>query len=558
MPEIKKIILEHINHERLVENDGRLFESLTFDQIKPLNSLIWRVYRREISLSDFLPKAQALNLPQFREKIFSGILSFDFFPIADYLQININDWLGYLPEKELSKLKIVPLKDWLGKYLIEENLSLNDQAKKRSAGILEEYLAGIKEEEETIDSLTHSEKVGGAGLGGDAAKRMVERFKKRILEAWNNDEIVTGQKVELYGRKREEKKTGETMPARKIQDKGLLEELSRPTVFVPPIHIYEKKAEEIIRKSGLAVPPDLIQRCKLIIISRLKDVRKASEIRERLSAHALNGGIGLKTEETEKMLGMIEEARSAFLLSPPSELQLQSLSKPPTIVAAPSQPLPPKPPPPAASAQFLPESLPKKPLLAPEMAAGDKSKPPPPKPVPPVKIVSNAAPVPTSSDIKRIAPQAIKIMEGNSAQKIETPPAPVKPSVISAIPQTLGGRAKVEDVSFKPRLVGPLDELREIDIVNFRRLSPKTKVAADKIMTKIELLAQEGYEKKIKGAQAWQKSPLNRLYSLLLGESLNQKKPVTQIIEERKKQNKETLTFEEFKAIMELNRQLQY
>ena len=114
----------------------------------------------------------------------------------------------------------------------------------------------------------------------------------------------------------------------------------------------------------------------------------------------------------------------------------------------------------------------------------------------------------------------------------------------------------MEDVAYKPRLVGPVEELRELTLVDFRRLSPQAKVTADKIYAKIELLAEESYEKKIAGIKAWQESEVNKMYLGLLNESVDRAMPVQKMIEERQGAGRPTLTYEEFKTVMELNRRL--
>jgi len=166
----------------------------------------------------------------------------------------------------------------------------------------------------------------------------------------------------------------------------------------------------------------------------------------------------------------------------------------------------------------------------------------------------------TSSDIQKISPQPLKIIQQEkAAPKIELaplPPASIKHAPKIAIPQTASGRSKMEDVAYKPRLVGPVEELREMSLVDFRRLSPQAKVTADKIYAKIELLAEESYEKKILGIKAWQESEVNKMYLGLLNESVDAAKPVQKMIEERQGASKPTLTYEEFKVVMELNRRL--
>ncbi len=120
------------------------------------------------------------------------------------------------------------------------------------------------------------------------------------------------------------------------------------------------------------------------------------------------------------------------------------------------------------------------------------------------------------------------------------------------------GKKKMEDVKYVPKLTGPVDELRETDIVNLRRLSNDPESALAKIKRKINFLGEENYSQLLAGIKAWRQSPVNKLYLELGQESINQKKPVNDIIEERRTTGKEFLTKQEFAAIMDLNRELRF
>lgn len=331
-----------------------------------------------------------------------------------------------------------------------------------------------------------------------------------------------------------------------------------PNSTPPATNNFDVRAGDIIRQSGIIVPPDLIQRLKTLIVSRLREVRKSGEVKERLLAHTLNGGMGFNNEVAEKLMLLIEADKKNEVAAtvqktekPKQEVILEKplvISSPSVTPSVPSTPsitpkvsLPPKPQteislPPTASKSVTP-SIPVKPL--------------------PTKLTPR--PVPSSADVRAAAP-VLKITEEKFKPKMQevTMPVAPKPPVTTAIPQTPSGRVKVEDVAYKPRLMGPIEELREMDLVEFRRLSPKPRVAADKIIVKVDLLAKEGYDKKIKGIEAWKKSSLNQLYNTLLSESLNKAKPIVQIIQEKIIAKQETLSEEEFKVIMDLNRVLKF
>ncbi|MDA3840467.1 MAG: hypothetical protein PF572_05220 [Patescibacteria group bacterium] len=128
-------------------------------------------------------------------------------------------------------------------------------------------------------------------------------------------------------------------------------------------------------------------------------------------------------------------------------------------------------------------------------------------------------------------------------------------SRISA-PET--GRKKVEDVKVVPKLSGPIDELRHMNIVDFRRLDPDPMRAAAKIKEKIGLLEEDGFRKRLEGIRAWRESRINNEYIEIGRRSIGQKKPVNEIIHDKNISGQDTLREDEFEAILNLNREIRY
>jgi len=106
--------------------------------------------------------------------------------------------------------------------------------------------------------------------------------------------------------------------------------------------------------------------------------------------------------------------------------------------------------------------------------------------------------------------------------------------------------------------MNPIDELRYLDLVSFHRLGPDSISQTAKIKDKLNLLEEEEYSKKIEGIKVWRQSPVNRLYITIGQDSINQNKPINDIIEARKNNNQDYLSSEEFKAIMDLNKELRF
>ncbi|MCK5211106.1 hypothetical protein KAJ89_00230 [Candidatus Parcubacteria bacterium] len=120
------------------------------------------------------------------------------------------------------------------------------------------------------------------------------------------------------------------------------------------------------------------------------------------------------------------------------------------------------------------------------------------------------------------------------------------------------GKKRVEDVKYVPKLTGPVDELKEMDILNFRRLNSDAKTATNKIIEKIKFLEDDSYEKRLAGIRAWRKSPANKLYLSIGQDSIGGRKGIDAVIEERQQNNKDYLTPQEFTAIMDMNKALRF
>ena len=131
----------------------------------------------------------------------------------------------------------------------------------------------------------------------------------------------------------------------------------------------------------------------------------------------------------------------------------------------------------------------------------------------------------------------------------------------------LGKKVSMDDVKYVPRadgdqgrsfIEGPIDELRQMDLTVFRRISRDPKDSARKIIEKIELLEDEDFAKRTEGIKAWRMSPINRIYLEIGQDSIAGSKSVAQVIAEKQQQGADTLSQEEFDAVMDLNKQLRF
>jgi hypothetical protein len=160
-------------------------------------------------------------------------------------------------------------------------------------------------------------------------------------------------------------------------------------------------------------------------------------------------------------------------------------------------------------------------------------------------IAPSAAPAPA-------APAAIKTASQSPAVKI-----PVAPSLANRpAPAPSSPRPQMHDIKPVPKVMGPIEELQFLDLVNFRRLGKTPGESTTKVFMKIKLLEKDGYDKMISGIQAWRQSPVNRLYLRLGQEAVARGVPFKEAITIRQKSNQEYLSMEEVEAIVALNSRL--
>ncbi len=112
-------------------------------------------------------------------------------------------------------------------------------------------------------------------------------------------------------------------------------------------------------------------------------------------------------------------------------------------------------------------------------------------------------------------------------------------------------------INTKPRAYGPIEELNSLTLVDWRRWG-NTQEAIKKIKDKINILAEESLVKKAEGIKAWKSSEINQLYLDVGAESIDQGKPILEIISQREQKNQPALTEQEFNAIVELNQELRF
>jgi hypothetical protein len=119
-------------------------------------------------------------------------------------------------------------------------------------------------------------------------------------------------------------------------------------------------------------------------------------------------------------------------------------------------------------------------------------------------------------------------------------------------------RKKIRDVKQKPKVISPVEELGEINISIFRRISNNPIEAAQRIMDIINSFGKESVLKKVLAIKNWRNSEIYKIYLMLGRESMEKNIPVNKIIEQKILANEKTITLEEFQAISDINKKIKF
>jgi hypothetical protein len=321
-------------------------------------------------------------------------------------------------------------------------------------------------------------------------------------------------------------------------------DLARKTEL--PEAAIEEKLKTIIDRAQINFgSADLAERFGRILKTYLRGTRDKVEAKMTLTKPFSNGGLSFDDDSAQQIMDMTDK----ILSSRPDEV-VKPLSK--IKIPAPIRDAP------YDFSELVKEKKASGPGVAAKSAqpgpTGYELAPLPPAVKPPVaRTISLAA----GKEVARpTGEDKIKMTTKERATDMGWLP----PAKIRSLAGSLGAgrKAKVEDVKYVPKVMSPSDEIRYLDLIGFRRLDKDPVAAAEKVKSKIDLLAEESYGKKLEGIKFWRSSPVNKLYLEIGHRGISENKTVDAIIEERKTGGEDCLTTEEFRAIMDLNKSLRF
>jgi hypothetical protein len=331
---------------------------------------------------------------------------------------------------------------------------------------------------------------------------------------------------------------------------------------------FETILEEVIKRieeeTGWRVSADEIlkTRYRNIIISFLKDVRDEMETRQVLKRPQKIGGLELDEPTIDQIIMILKQEKVKIVpeISPKKEEKKPALAEgiaAPTEIARGAAPAlvseemvppetiqkfelgtiaPPVKEPPAAKSVEIEEKL-IRPVTPPFEETLPQPEPPKEEFTP--RVVE--APKTTPSALEEITKEEITSSE--PVITVRRPPPTKRPIV--------------EEVKVRPKVYGPTDELRSLRLADWRRLGGGRE-AAERIYDKISLLGEDSLAKKAQGIRAWKESEIHLLYLEIGTEAVDKGKTVEEVIRDREREGRPTLTMEDFDAIGELNQKLRF
>ena len=289
--------------------------------------------------------------------------------------------------------------------------------------------------------------------------------------------------------------------------------------------------KEICQNQAFQLEDEMLRgRCEKIVESRVRDVRDAFAARGALEKPVEQGGVGISGRRLADMVQMLESLVQTYHKNLQDQ---QTQEREATTQQQPTR---------EALAKNEENLLSKRYIeLTGRM---------------PQERVAPAAPSVSRTSAAISAHHEQLQREGKiDAEKVKSV---VEQSKTQAVKRAPAGRPSMQEVTFQKRLHGPTEELKTLSLADFRRMSKDPLQAATKVKDKVDLLEDQGYDKKVEAIQAWRSSPMNQMYVALTRDTVLKGVPLQEILSQKRQAGEEIFTDEELKAVMKLNADLRF
>lgn len=279
----------------------------------------------------------------------------------------------------------------------------------------------------------------------------------------------------------------------------------------------QSQVEEVVRRLGFGVAPDLLGRLKSLVLARLKDIKSDEEIRDVLVRSVANGGLGLAQTQIEKIISTVGEVHAKNNINSKNDHKDAPALKGKTGMVVMVEP----PELPAIAVDVRPKAYNE--IGSSVIARSEVTKQSQPKP----------DLVPQNDLVSKLVKES---MANEPIFKISSKSAP---------------KSFVPDISAPDTEMGPVEEIRSINLNDFRKLSSNSEEAAKRLQQKISNLQEESFIWYLDAMLAYHNSPLYLEYIKSICQSLAERKSLANVL-----MMKNSIKLSEAMAIVEMEKTL--
>lgn len=513
--------------------------------VSPLSAAVYFLAKGERSPDEFLTTIQeTYKLDAAKATSVALVIGSDvLMPHEDRLPVSIDDMVKAWGGLTISDEPIDPTR-YVKAYVSQIDGLEPRRLDHRLELFLLSYIHQQLNRDQIKEKLTHALKVGGLGLSDDVAERVLREFDEdKQQRTFNIEQPKQPAKPKVSSKKQmKEQKVQSSQPSQTVDNQEQDEE-----GLAKEIQSIQKEKEHILGKKGpLDVPavvdeickqdifsfddPNLTNRCRKLVESRVRGVRNAMATREQLERPIEKGGMGLKGRNLADTLQVLEERVDAYQKQIKDQQQKQRAQKQ------------------SSSSQTAQEREKKETQLMSKRYVELTGKMPKER-VAPVSPPSTRVSAAISAHHEQ--QQRESKIDGEKVRQV-VQASQAKPSTKPSSKPTMA------EVTFAKKLAGPVDELRMMNLVEFRRLAKDPAEAIVRVCDKVHLLQEQGYEKKIEAIQAWRSSPLHVRYMDLTRQAVLTGVSVFELLQQRRTSGEDVFTDEELRSIMKLNDTLRF
>jgi len=471
---------------------------------------VWDLIFLKTSRGEFTNKIRGLAGDRKPEDVEKTVLEWVVLPLADLVIWDVESRLTELgvPQSEIQAAPRVSLRpvsygSAARRIASLAKISLMDEATvTRLREILVSYIKGVRDDAKVLELIQRPQAEGGLGFAKPQAQAFVEQMTSFLNTTQVMSETEYAEWFQNAQQEAEQEQAHIASSAAKTGDvktEGMIGE-QKERRFDP---VLEATIDECVKNINLSQPLDehLMTRLRNLISSRLRDVRNREQVLAVLTREEKVGGMGFDAAEGERIQNVIEATY--------------------------------------AEKRGVVEDEAKKKIIAVQEEQKKKME------------ERRERESQEHADWYR---QKVLASKGDEAlRQIIAEGARKSPTPSTAMP-----RPSVDGITGGSKLSSLADELRSMDIEAYRRLSRDPEQAAARVLEKLESLKREGFERWTDGVEAWRSSVLQQQYLRLVTESFSSGKPVSELVEEKRKIDPRLPTAEELSSIIALNGRIQF